>query len=98
MRKLVILTFVSLDGVVQAPGGKGEDTSDGFNLEGWTLTYFDEVMSDEMGEQMGQLFDLLLGRKTYEIFSAYWPQQENPIGDPINKATKYVVSNGVVNT
>ncbi|MDB5164880.1 MAG: dihydrofolate reductase, partial [Candidatus Saccharibacteria bacterium] len=67
MRKLVVLTFVSLDGVMQAPGGKGEDPSGDFDLEGWTVPYFDEVMGAEMGKQMGQPFDLLLGRKTYEI-------------------------------
>jgi dihydrofolate reductase len=98
MRKLVVLTFVSLDGVMQAPGGKGEDPSDGFDLEGWTVSYFDETVGSEMGEQMGQPFDLLLGRKTYDIFAAYWPQQEGPVGDPINKATKYVVSNGTVSS
>jgi dihydrofolate reductase len=92
-RKLVVLTFVSLDGVMQAPGGKGEDPSDGFNLEGWTVPYFDEVMGDEMQKQMSPPFDLLLGRKTYEIFASYWPHHESPI----NKAQKYVVSNEVIN-
>ena len=92
-RKLVVLTFVSLDGVMQAPGGKGEDPSDGFNLEGWTVPYFDEVMGDEMQKQMSLPFDLLLGRKTYEIFASYWPHHESPI----NKAQKYVVSNEVIN-
>jgi dihydrofolate reductase len=95
-RKLVVLTFVSLDGVMQAPGGKGEDPSDGFDLEGWTVPLFDEALGDEMGKQMGQPFDLLLGRKTYEIFASYWPQQGDD--DPINQAIKYVVSNGSVNT
>jgi dihydrofolate reductase len=93
-RKLVVLTFLSLDGVMQAPGGKGEDPSSGFNLEGWSVPYFDEVMGNEMGQQMGQPFDLLLGRKTYEIFAAYWPQHKSPINDAI----KYVVSNGAINT
>lgn len=98
MRKLVVLTFVSLDGVMQAPGGKGEDPSGGFDLEGWTVPYFDEALRDEMTKQMGQPFDLLLGRKTYDIFAAYWPNQSGSIGDPLNKATKYVVSNGAVDT
>ncbi len=93
-RKLVVLTFVSLDGVMQAPGGKGEDPTDGFNLEGWTVPYFDENLGDEMGKQMGRPFDLLLGRKTYDIFASYWPQHDSPI----NKAKKYVVTNGKVNT
>ena len=78
---------------MQAPGGKGEDPSDGFNLEGWTVPYFDEVMGDEMQKQMSLPFDLLLGRKTYEIFASYWPHHESPI----NKAQKYVVSNEVIN-
>jgi dihydrofolate reductase len=98
MRKLVVLTFVSLDGVMQAPGGKGEDPSGGFDLEGWTVPHFDEALGAEMGKQMGQPFELLLGRKTYEIFAGYWPNQTGAYGDPINKAVKYVVSNGTVNT
>lgn len=96
MRKLVALTFLSLDGVMQAPGGKGEDPSGGFDLEGWSVPYFDDAMGDEMSKQMAQPFDLLLGRKTYEIFAAYWPQQG--ADDPINRARKYVVSNGGVQT
>ena len=94
MREVVVLTFVSLDGVMQAPGGKGEDPSGGFDLEGWTVPYFDEVVGDEMTKQMGQPFDLLLGRKTYEIFASYWPHHDSPI----NEATKYVVSNSAINT
>ncbi len=93
-RKLVVLTFVSLDGVMQAPGGKGEDPSGGFDLEGWTVPFFDEVGGNEMGRQMTPPFDLLLGRKTYDIFASYWPQRESPL----NQATKYVVSNHAVNT
>ncbi|MCI0579593.1 MAG: dihydrofolate reductase family protein [Chloroflexi bacterium] len=96
MRKLVVLTFVSLDGVMQAPGGKGEDPSGGFNLEGWTVHYFDEAMGDEMTEQMSQPFDLLLGRKTYEIFASYWPHQSSD--EPINQAKKYVVSSEAIQT
>ncbi|HEX9503701.1 MAG TPA: dihydrofolate reductase family protein [Patescibacteria group bacterium] len=98
MRKLIVLTFVSLDGVMQAPGGKGEDPSGGFDLEGWTVPLFDEVLGNEMGKQMGLPFDLLLGRKTYDIFAAYWPQHNDEVGQGLNKATKYVVSNGTVNT
>jgi dihydrofolate reductase len=94
MRKLVVLTFVSLDGVMQAPGGKGEDPSGGFDLEGWLPPYFDEEVGNAMDQQMTPPFDLLLGRKTYEIFASYWPSQESPI----NTATKYVVSNGTVST
>jgi dihydrofolate reductase len=99
MRELVVLTFVSLDGVMQAPGGKGEDPSGGFDLEGWTVPYFDDVAGDEMAKQMGQPFDLLLGRKTYEIFASYWPHHDShPLGSSINEARKYVVSNGAINT
>ncbi|HVN56499.1 MAG TPA: dihydrofolate reductase family protein [Anaerolineaceae bacterium] len=96
MRKLVVLTFLSLDGVMQAPGGKGEDPSGGFDLEGWAVPYFDEAMGDEMGKQMGQPFDLLLGRKTYDIFAGYWPGQGDD--NPINTAKKYVVTNRAVST
>jgi dihydrofolate reductase len=99
MRELVVLTFVSLDGVMQAPGGKGEDPSSGFDLEGWTVPYFDEVVGNEMTKQMGQPFDLLLGRKTYEIFASYWPHHDShPLGPSINEARKYVVSNSAINT
>ncbi len=97
MRKLIVLTFLSLDGVMQAPGGKGEDPSDGFDLEGWSFPFFDEAMGVEMSKQMGQPFDLLLGRKTYEIFAAYWPKHgdANPF---FITPKKYAVSNGSVNT
>ena len=91
MRKLVVLTFVSLDGVMQAPGGPEEDASGGFTLGGWTVPYFDEELGRVMGQQMGEPFDLLLGRKTYDIFAGYWPHH-NEEGEPLNRATKYVVS------
>ena len=94
MRKIVVLTFVSLDGVMQAPGGPEEDPSENFTLGGWTFPYFDAVMGEVMGEQMGQPFDLLLGRKTYDLFASFWPnQKDDPGAEPLNKATKYVVSN-----
>lgn len=93
-RKLVVLTFVSLDGVMQAPGGKGEDPSGGFDLEGWTVPFFDEAAGEVMDEQMGMPFDLLLGRKTYDIFASYWPNQskEDPGAVTLNRAVKYVVT------
>jgi dihydrofolate reductase len=90
MRKLVVLTFVSLDGVMQAPGGPDEDVSGGFELGGWTVPFADDVMGETMAKQMGQPFDLLLGRKTFDIFAGYWPQHNNEVGKPINKATKGV--------
>jgi dihydrofolate reductase len=91
MRKIVVLSFISLDGVMQAPGGKEEDTSGGFKYGGWTVPY--ALTDDTMPKQMGVPLDLLLGRKTYEIFAGYWPSHnEGPIGTSINKAKKYVVS------
>ena len=92
MRKIIVLTFISLDGVMQAPGGPEEDTSGGFAYGGWTFPYFDEFGGNEMGKQMGKPFDLLLGRKTFEIFAGYWPEHNDEIGKPINDATKYVMS------
>ncbi len=92
MRKIIVLTFVTLDGVMQAPGGPDEDTSSGFPYGGWTVPYFDEFLGQVMTEQMAQPFDLLLGRKTFEIFASYWPHHEEE-GAGINRATKYVVSN-----
>jgi dihydrofolate reductase len=91
MRKLIVLTFISLDGVMQAPGGPEEDTSGGFKYGGWTFPYFDEFSGKIMGEQMSRPFNLLLGRKTYDIFAGYWPQHES--GWPgVNATTKYVAS------
>jgi dihydrofolate reductase len=92
MRKIVVLSFISLDGVMQAPGGPEEDTSGGFRYGGWTVTYSDESSNEILLQQMTPPYDLLLGRKTYDIWAAYWPKQTGPIADPFNKATKYVVS------
>lgn len=92
MRKLIVLTFVSLDGVMQGPGGPTEDTSGNFTHGGWTVPYFDEFLGEVMAGQMGRPFDLLLGRKTFEIFASYWPDAEGG-ENPINEATKYVASN-----
>ncbi len=90
MRKIIVLSFITLDGVMQAPGGPEEDTSDGFNYGGWTATYGDEVFSKVLEKEM-QPADLLLGRKTFEIFASYWPEHAN--GWPgINEVTKYVMS------
>jgi dihydrofolate reductase len=92
MRKLVVLTFVSLDGVMQAPGGPQEDTSGGFKYGGWTFPYFDDTAGEVMGQQMTPPFDLLLGRKTYDIFAAHWPQSKDELAKDLNEAKKYVVS------
>jgi dihydrofolate reductase len=92
MRKLVVLSFISLDGVMQAPGGPDEDTSGGFKYGGWTFPFFDKLAGNLMGEQMSGHADLLLGRKTFEIFAGYWP--EHAAAWPgINEVTKYVASN-----
>jgi len=98
MRKIVVLSFISLDGVLQAPGGPEEDTSGGFQYGGWTVPYFDEFSGNIMGEQMGVPFDLLLGRKTYDIFAAYWPKHPEieAVAAPFNKCTKYVVSHNQI--
>jgi dihydrofolate reductase len=92
MRKIIVLSFIALDGVMQGPGGPTEDTSGNFTLGGWTVPYFDEFLGNVMAEQMSQPFDLLLGRKTFEIFASYWPHHQEE-GPEINRATKYVVSN-----
>jgi dihydrofolate reductase len=95
MRKLIILSFTTLDGVLQAPGGREEDTSGEFNYGGWAFPFFDDFMGKVMVGQMSSDFDLLLGRKTYEIFAAYWPfadTAQDPIAAGINKARKYVVT------
>src|SRR4051812_26686161 len=92
MRKLAVLTFVSLDGVMQAPGGSEEDKSGGFSLGGWTFPYFDDDLGEAMGRQLSQPFDMLLGRRTYDLFAAYWPESQEPGAEALNKGTKYVVS------
>jgi dihydrofolate reductase len=91
MRKIIVLTFVTLDGIMQGPGGPTEDPSGNFTHGGWLVPYFNDVVGSAMGEQIGKPFDLLLGRKTFEIFATYWPQYEGG-NNPINLATKYVVS------
>jgi dihydrofolate reductase len=94
MRKLAISTFLTLDGVMQAPGGPEEDPSGGFRFGGWSVNYWDEGMGQVMGEASSKPFDLLLGRKTYEIFAAHWPYAgDDPMARILNEATKYVASN-----
>ena len=92
MRKIIVLSFITLDGVMQAPGGPGEDDSGNFKYGGWSVPFFDEFLGNIMTEQMNRPFDLLLGRKTFEIFASYWPHHEDE-WPGINKATKYVASN-----
>lgn len=93
MRKPIVSTFLTLDGVMQAPGGPEEDDSGGFALGGWSVNYWDDQMGQVMGEAMSTPFDLVLGRRTYDLFAAYWPHAtDNPGAKPLNDATKYVVS------
>src|SRR5687768_18479369 len=93
MRQIVINAFVTLDGVMQAPGGPEEDRSGNFKYGGWSANYWDDKMEKTMAEFLGKDFDLLLGRKTYEIFAAHWPYIKNdPAADKLNAAKKYVVS------
>jgi dihydrofolate reductase len=95
MRKIIVATFTSLDGIMQAPGGPQEDPTGSFTFGGWVAPHFDEKLGAAMGEIFGRPFDLLLGRKTYEIFAAHWPYVTDP-NDPIaglfNRITKYVAS------
>ncbi len=91
MRKIIVLEFISLDGVMQAPGGPKEDTSGGFKYGGWTVPYSDDFSGKAMAKQMSGKYDLLLGRKTFEIFAGYWPEHGD-IWPQVNKITKYVVS------
>lgn len=92
MRKIIVLEHISLDGVIQAPGGPEEDTSGGFAHGGWIAPYSDEMLGTALRKQMNMPFDLLLGRKTFEIWAPYWPHHGD--GWPgVNTATKYVASN-----
>ena len=90
MRTLAVTTFVSLDGVMQAPGGPHEDPTGGFTTGGWAVNYFDEEMMDRISG--ADPYELLLGRGTYEIFAAHWPYDEGPIADHLNSTRKHVAS------
>ena len=92
MRKIHVLTFVTLDGVMQSPGGRDEDTSGGFTDGGWLVGYFDDFVGQKMAEDMGRDFDLLLGRRTYDILASYWPHTTEPGAELINKARKHVAT------
>lgn len=96
MRKIIVLEFLTLDGVMQAPGGPEEDVSGGFLYGGWTVPYFDDFAGKIMEEQMSGEYDLLLGRKTYDIFAGYWPDHADQ-WPQVNRITKYVVSNTLEN-
>jgi dihydrofolate reductase len=93
MRKLTGAVFVSLDGVMQAPGGPQEDPSGGFEFGGWTFPFFDESAQAPMGKLFEAEYDLLLGKRTYDIFAAYWPyNQDDPIGAKFQRINKYVLT------
>src|SRR5688572_9191239 len=97
MRKVIVAAFVSLDGVMQAPGGPEEDTSGGFRFGGWVFPYFDEAGGESIGKLFAAPFELLLGRRTYDIFAAYWPHQpaDSPnrdIAEPFNRVRKHVAT------
>ena len=93
MRKLIAITQVTLDGVMQSPGGPEEDPRHGFTHGGWAMPFLDDVGYEAVCETIAGDFDMLLGRRTYEIFASHWPnQRDNPIGKAFNKATKYVVT------
>jgi len=90
MRKLAVNTFMSLDGVMQSPGGPHEDPTGGFTYGGWGVNYFDDEMMGRVAES--DPYELLLGRGTYEIFAAHWPYDEGPIADHLNSTRKHVAS------
>ena len=104
MRRIIISAFVSLDGIMQAPGGPEEDTSGGFTLGGWTVPYWDDALNAAMGETMSAPFDALMGRRTYDVFAAHWPRLETDPAEPgyvegesemaatFNRITKYVAT------
>ncbi len=93
MRKIITTTFVTLDGVMQAPGGPEEDTSGGFKYGGWQAGIeMDDMMGATLSAAMARPFELLLGKTTYDIWNAYWPKHTGEIADPFNRTRKYVVS------
>jgi len=98
MRKIIVSAFVSVDGVMQGPGGPEEDRSGGFELGGWVAGYFDDVVGSAMGEIFSAPYELLLGRKTYDIFAGHWPKITDPsqpdyaIAEQFNRITKYVAT------
>ena len=97
MRKLIVFEHISLDGVIQAPGGADEDTSGGFAHGGWIGRYSDEILGTAIRRQMNLSFDLLLGRKTFDIWAPYWPLHGD-IWPNVNAATKYIASNTVTSS
>ena len=97
MRKVIVLEHISLDGVIQAPGGPDEDTSDGFKYGGWAAPYSDEILGTVLSKKMNLPFDLLLGRKTFDIWAAFWPKHADE-WPGVNTATKYIASNTITSS
>jgi len=98
MRKIIVVTFLTMDGVLQAPGGPEEDRTNGFKWGGWQFPYSDELSNNAIAKIMSTPFDLLLGRRTYEIFAAYWPYHNDMIGEKFNRINKYVVATTPIDT
>lgn len=98
MRKIIVTSFLTMDGVLQAPGGPDEDTTGGFEWGGWQFSYGDEVSGSAIMKILEAPFDLLLGRRTYEIFAAYWPYQDDFIGEKFSRIKKYVVATTAIGT
>jgi dihydrofolate reductase len=98
MRKIIVATYMTMDGVLQAPGGPEEDPTNGFKWGGWSFHYWDELMNNKLNKIMSTPFDLLLGRRTYEIFAAHWPYQNDEIGETFNRINKYVVATTPIDT
>lgn len=93
MRNIIAITQITIDGVMQAPGGPDEDVTSHFTHGGWAMKYMDDTIQQELDETISGEFDMILGRRTYDIFAGYWPHHDdNPIGKAFNKATKYVAS------
>ena len=98
MRQLMATTFLTLDGVMQAPGGPGEDDDGGFQYGGWSVPYWDDVMMEAMGRYTSSPFSMVLGRRTYDVMAAYWPNASEEEGAGVfNNATKYLASRGTPN-
>ncbi|MFN8414461.1 MAG: dihydrofolate reductase family protein [Anaerolineales bacterium] len=97
MRKVIALEHISLDGIIQAPGGPEEDISGGFAHGGWISPYSDEILGTQLRKQMNTPFDLLIGRKTFEIWAPYWPEHTD-VWAEVNKATKYIASNTITSS
>jgi dihydrofolate reductase len=92
MRKIRIIEQISLDGVIQAPGGPDEDVDGDYAHGGWAVPHFEPAVGEAIDAAQGKRFDLLLGRRTYDIFAGYWPKQNSPMADSLNAATKYVAT------